>query len=168
MNLKEFSKALQKMSQEGKDEFYLSTVNEISARFLTRVKKLTPVGKGEYETFGEALSAKMSGQRQKEKGIKLHKLRPGGYLRRGWNAIPAKRLGNVYKATVGNNVEYAPYVEYGHRQQPGRFVPVLGKRLKRTWVPGVHMMQKSHDAIRKEVPVIIRRRLHEWLERGLR
>lgn len=31
---------------------------------------------------------------------------------------------------VGTNVYYAPYVEMGHRQQIGRFVPKLGKRLK--------------------------------------
>ncbi len=23
-----------------------------------------------------------------------------------------------------------PYVEYGHRQEPGRYVPAIGKRLK--------------------------------------
>ena len=27
-------------------------------------------------------------------------------------------------------MEYASYVEYGHRQEPGRYVPALGKRLK--------------------------------------
>lgn len=31
--------------------------------------------------------------------------------------------------TVGTNVEYAPYVEYGHMQEVGRYVPALGKRL---------------------------------------
>lgn len=30
---------------------------------------------------------------------------------------------------IGTNVEYAPYVELGHRQQPGRYVPAIGKRL---------------------------------------
>ena len=30
---------------------------------------------------------------------------------------------------VGTNVKYAPYVEFGHKQTPGRFVPAIGKRL---------------------------------------
>ena len=30
---------------------------------------------------------------------------------------------------VGTAVEYAPYVEYGHLQEVGRYVPALGKRL---------------------------------------
>lgn len=37
---------------------------------------------------------------------------------------------------VGTNVKYAPYVEFGHHQEPGRFVPAIGKRLVRDFVPG--------------------------------
>ena len=36
---------------------------------------------------------------------------------------------------VGSNVKYAPYVELGHHQEPGRYVPAIGKRLVRSWVP---------------------------------
>ena len=35
---------------------------------------------------------------------------------------------------VGTNVEYAPYVELGHHQEPGRYVPAIKKRLKASWV----------------------------------
>lgn len=38
--------------------------------------------------------------------------------------------------TIGTNVEYAPYVELGHRQQPGRYVPAIGKRLVNDHVDG--------------------------------
>lgn len=37
---------------------------------------------------------------------------------------------------VGTNVEYAPYVEYGHHQEPGRYVPAIGKRLVASYVAG--------------------------------
>lgn len=37
---------------------------------------------------------------------------------------------------IGTNVTYAPAVELGHHQTPGRYVPAIGKRLKRSWVPG--------------------------------
>jgi phage gpG-like protein len=36
---------------------------------------------------------------------------------------------------VGTAVEYAPFVEFGHHQQVGRYVPEIGKRLVRDFVP---------------------------------
>lgn len=36
---------------------------------------------------------------------------------------------------IGTPVEYAPYVELGHHQQPGRYVPAIGKRLVKDYVP---------------------------------
>ena len=45
--------------------------------------------------------------------------------------------------TVYNNTEYAAHVEYGHRQTPGRFVPAIGKRLKKSFVPGKKMLHKA-------------------------
>lgn len=40
------------------------------------------------------------------------------------------------EAVVGTGVSYAPYVEFGHAQQPGRYVPALGKRLVASHVAG--------------------------------
>lgn len=37
---------------------------------------------------------------------------------------------------VGTNVEYAPYVELGHDQEVGRYVPAIGKRLVASHVNG--------------------------------
>lgn len=37
---------------------------------------------------------------------------------------------------ISTDVEYAPYVELGHHQEPGRYVPAIGKRLVRSFVPG--------------------------------
>lgn len=36
---------------------------------------------------------------------------------------------------VGTEVEYAPYVEFGHHQEVGRYVPAIGKRLVKEFVP---------------------------------
>ncbi len=36
---------------------------------------------------------------------------------------------------VGTAVEYAPWVEFGHRQKVGRYVPAIGKRLVNKYVP---------------------------------
>lgn len=37
---------------------------------------------------------------------------------------------------IGTNVEYGKYVELGHHQEPGRYVPAIGKSLVRDFVPG--------------------------------
>lgn len=44
---------------------------------------------------------------------------------------------------VGYTKEYAPHVEYGHRQTPGRYVPAIGKRLKASYVPGQHYLAQN-------------------------
>lgn len=36
---------------------------------------------------------------------------------------------------VGTAVEYAPYVEFGHHQEVGRYVPAIGARLVKEFVP---------------------------------
>ena len=35
---------------------------------------------------------------------------------------------------IGTNVKYAPFVELGHHQEVGRYVPAIGKRLVKDWV----------------------------------
>ena len=62
----------------------------------------------------------------------------GGRLR---SSITTQASG--FTAKIGTNVEYAQYVEYGHRQEPGRFVPVLKKRLVEDWVPPSHVTPGS-------------------------
>ena len=36
---------------------------------------------------------------------------------------------------IGTAVEYAPYVEFGHHQEVGRYVPAIGARLVKEFVP---------------------------------
>lgn len=58
---------------------------------------------------------------------------PGGGRLRG--SITHQMEGDK-TVVIGTPVEYAPYVEFGHHQQPGRYVPAIGKRLKASYVPG--------------------------------
>lgn len=51
------------------------------------------------------------------------------------NSITHEMRGNDTVA-VGTDVEYAIFVELGHHQEPGRYVPAIGKRLKASFVPG--------------------------------
>lgn len=66
---------------------------------------------------------------------------------------------NNIEGFVGTNVEYAPYVEYGHMSVGGR------------WVPGRHMFARGKEAsdprIRKLLGRGIRSMIEVELKRGL-
>lgn len=54
-----------------------------------------------------------------------------GLLRNSWQLSNVfKKSNSEYYIVLFNPVLYASYVEYGHRQEVGRFVPQIGKRLK--------------------------------------
>lgn len=50
-------------------------------------------------------------------------------------SITHQRSGNDTEI-IGTAVKYAPYVEFGHHQEVGRYVPAIGKRLVKDFVPG--------------------------------
>lgn len=57
--------------------------------------------------------------------------------------VRAVQQGDETVVQVGTNVHYAIHVEYGHRQEVGRFVPGLGKKLVRPYVPGRYFLRNS-------------------------
>ena len=94
----------------------------------------------------------------------------GGTLRRGWTAksqgeaesgsgngmskvasyaaaLPVKKSGNAYTVEVINPVEYASYVEYGHRTTKGG------------WVPGHYFLTLSEQDLESLAPAAIERKL---------
>lgn len=62
-----------------------------------------------------------------------------GNLRQSWKRTRPKN-GRV---EVYNNTEYASHVEWGHRQKVGRYVPAIGKTLKKPFVEGSHMLRDA-------------------------
>ncbi len=107
---------------------------------------------------------------------KLH----GGPLRRGWTAktekeaksgkgrgsvsdgmayarkLPVKRSGGDYQVTVLNPVEYASYVEFGHRTREK-------KDGRRGWVKGQYMLSISEHQLDGMVPGILEKKLATYL-----
>ena len=63
--------------------------------------------------------------------------------------------GHQVTLLVGTNVYYAPYVELGHHQEPGRYVPKLGKRLVRSWVPGKPFLRPAFENHLDEIEQIV-------------
>ena len=124
------------------DQFFESCAKELAARLLAKVIKRTPVG--QYP----AGSGKT-----------------GGTLRRGWTggnnsngatyaqSLRVNKVGNDYVIEIINPVEYASYVEFGHRT-----------RNHKGWVEGHFMLTISEDEIRNSAPSILQRKVKDFLK----
>ena len=185
--LKDFQKLLQEMKAE-EERFMTETIKELAARLLRKVIKRTPVSssnfgnatykrdnkkkgikKGDtiYNKNGKARVLKTKTVTYKKAGKTISKTYggQGGTLRRNWTVSDVRKNGGNYEIEVLNSTEYASYVEYGHRQTPGRYVPAIGKRLKKSWVKGKFMLTISEEELRKEAPAVIKRKISEWLKK---
>ena len=57
---------------------------------------------------------------------------------------------------VGTDVPYAPYVELGHNQQPGRYVPAIKKRLVASHVAAKPFLKPALENHRDEYLEIVK------------
>lgn len=191
--LTEFQKKIERLNNTQKEEFLEACCKELAARLLAKVIKRTPVGEkpkldgdrtvkvtgasGKTKTFLTA-----EGERDQKYWSDYH----GGTLRRGWtsktheeavngngegknaseyaNGLEIKKIGDKYHIDIINPVEYASYVEYGHRQTPGRYVPALGKSLKESWVPGKFMLTISEQELRNSSDGILMAKLNKFMK----
>lgn len=123
-------KRLSVLSDQQMRAFYVAAAKELAARLLRKVKKRTPVG--QYPSG--------SG-------------RTGGTLRRGWTVdTDVKVIGDTYEITVFNPVEYAPYVEFGHRTANHK-----------GWVQGRFMLTRSEVELDAQAPGILERKLTKMI-----
>lgn len=97
------------------------------------------------------------------KRLKFHTPVKSGSLRRGWNIGEIRKDGDKYVVEIINPIEYATYVEYGHRQEPGRYVPAIGKTLKHAWVRGKFMMKISEQEMETITPQILENKISQYL-----
>lgn len=149
-SISDFGEKLEKLgdgSGGGRNVFFEAAARGLAARLLELVIPRTPVGTGE----------------------------TAGTLRRGWTGgadvqveqfvegISIEKSGASYIITIANEVDYALYVEHGHRQTPGRYVPAIGKRLKAGWAEGAHMLEISMNELNGVSHNILSGMLEDWL-----
>ena len=154
--LEEFRDKVQSAADEaGQQAFMESCAKELAARLLTKVIKRTPVG-----DYSDAYDVEDDGQQK----FLVMSDKQGGTLRRSWTVGTIEKSGNPYTIKVTNDQLYASYVEFGHRQTPGRYVPAIGKCLKKSWVEGQFMLTISEKEIREAAPGILEKKLNQWLK----
>ena len=169
--LKKLEQRLEQFEQADFDRVCRGAANQIAQILLNKVKKRTPVGVK--PKFDEPKTVKVKGASGKTRsfltksGAILDQYwagYTGGTLRDAWTILPIEQQGNNYVITLVNNTEYASYVEYGHRQTPGRYVPALGKRLKAGWVKGRFMMTISIQEVERLAPAILEKAIYQALK----
>ena len=77
--------------------------------------------------------------------------RVGGFMRKSWAVTPTKKTASGVEKSLINTAEYASFVNYGHRQEVGRYVPAIGKRLVRPWVKGKFILEKAVSKVEKQL-----------------
>lgn len=153
--LNEFLEKLNTFTVKKREEFIKSVAKTLAARLISKVKTRTPVDTGTLirgwtaETHEEAASGTGRGKNAIHYAAKL----------------PIIKRGNVYEIEIINPVEYASFVEFGHRQQPGRYVPAIKKRLVRDFVEGKFFLEKSASELESETPAIIEEKLIRELDK---
>ncbi len=151
--MKELQRQLQNL-QEKQGEFLESCAKELAARLLAKVIRRTPVGDYSKEI---TVVAKRNSKKHKKGEEYKKKINPsgkkGGTLRRGWTAGDIRKEGGIFKIEVFNNVEYAPYVEYGHRTPSHK-----------GWVPGKFMLTISEQELETITPKVLESRIKEFME----
>ena len=170
--------------QKNQDEIMASLVKSLGALLLRKVIFRTPVGvyENDFQTYkrdnkkkgikvGDVKYDKNGNAKRKgyksvtSKNVTYIYRRRGANLRRNWTIGEVFKNGNMYSVEVINSSFYASYVEYGHRQTPGRFVAVLGKKLKRAWVPGRFMLTISENEIKENMDAILEKKLDNILKK---
>lgn len=130
--LRAFANAVDKLSASEMDALCIDCSKALAARLLALVIPATPVGK----------YPKSAGKK-------------GGTLRRGWgaksgkaaagyaNSLSVTKSGNAYTVEIVNPVEYASYVEFGHRTAGGG------------WVEGRYMLTISEEKLKRVAPSVL-------------
>lgn len=82
-----------------------------------------------------------------------------GNLRRNWNWNNTKKRktgGSRYEIKLFNPVEYAEYVEFGHRTKGGT-----------RWVPGQFFMKSASEEMQRQLPAMLKKKLKTMVRRAL-
>ncbi len=176
-DLKKLQDQLNKFQSGNVESFVESCAKELAARLLAKVIKRTPVG--DYSKEVE-VTAKRDSKNHKKGDTYKKRINPsgkmGGTLRRGWtskshkeaesgtgkssvsegiayaDSLKINHYGGFLVIEIINPVEYASYVEYGHRT-----------RNHKGWVPGRFMLTISEQEMQGIAPKVLEAKIKKFL-----
>lgn len=154
--LEDFTRKIEDLNKQQKDEFMKACCKELAARLLAKVIKRTPVGHYENKVGGtlrRGWTAEKTGDSKRDTTQAMYDNLFGSDQIISQENMSVRKEGNTYIIDVTNAVEYAVYVEYGHRT-----------RDHKGWVPGKYMLTISENELRTVTPQILERKLQKFLE----
>jgi hypothetical protein len=156
----DFKDSLIKLSQSGNIQAFNKKVVENMASVYVREAKLnTPVGK-------RSVKFMRHGKIQ----IKYF---DSEHTRQSWSIGKYQLNNQSGKVEVFNTSSYASFLNDGHRQEVGRFLPWIGQskggvmqggRLKKPWVDGAYMHEKAEKVVNKNAKRIMEITLKKWVK----
>ena len=159
--LKKLQEKLARLAETQGDKIMRGGVDELSQYAFGVLVKHTPVRKEDRLTDSRGINWEAMGE-------------PKGTLKQSWKIEPEiKREGTAYTRKLFNDAKgykgkmYASFVEEGHSQTPGRFVPAIGKRLKASEVKAVHFVKDSETEIEREQDKILAKYFDRKLEEAM-
>ena len=155
-----FNSSLVKLSQSGNlKKFNKQVLKELSWVYVREAKLNTPVGKRSVKIM--------------QNGKVQTKYFDTEHTRQSW-IVGRYRLSNrTGRIKVFNTSSYASFLNDGHRQEVGKFLPWLGQakggimqggRLKKPWVDGAYMHEKAEKVVNKNAKRIMEITLKKWVE----
>ncbi|MEK8198343.1 HK97 gp10 family phage protein [Lysinibacillus sp. FSL M8-0134] len=142
--LKAFERKLAKLARGDFEKFCEAAAKELAARLLGKVIRRTPVAKVDGGTLRRGWTAKTHAEAESGSGKNAKEYA---------ESLSVQKQGNVYELSVINPVEYAQYVEFGHRT-----------RNHEGWIAGRFMMTISADEVDQQAPAILERKLFNMLK----
>lgn len=179
--IREFQKQLENL-QKTEKAFVEACAKNLAGRLLRLVIEKTP--RGDYSREVE-VTAKRNSKKHKKGEVYKKRVTPsgknGGTLIRGWvsatqeeaksgkgkpsreeileyaNGLQVSRAGDTYRIDIVNPVEYASYVEHGHRTANHK-----------GWVRGRFMMTISEQELERIAPKVLENRIRKYLEAAMK
>ncbi len=151
--LEELQERINRMYGFDREKFCSDCAHELAMRLYRQVVESTDVGDYEEISYTKKDGSILTYNAEKQ----------GGELKKSWTVKSVEKQGDVYICEVINPKEYASYYEYGHRQEPGRFVPQIGKKLKNAWVEGKLILTASEKEIKSMAPRYLEMKLKKKL-----
>lgn len=134
------------------DKLCRDASKELAARLLALVIPKTPVG--QYPKG----SGKVGGTLRRGWTSKTHDEAAGGKSKAAAGyaqSLPITKDGDEYTIEIINPVEYASFVEYGHRTVNGG------------WVKGRYMLTISEEKLKKIAPSVLEKKLKKAMEEAV-
>lgn len=80
-----------------------------------------------------------------------------GFMKESWSATPTKKTNKKVEKGLINTADYSSFVNDGHRQEVGRYVPAIEKTLVKPWVEGHFTNEKAISKVEQTMVVEFRK-----------